>query len=900
MGILTRRNIRKAKGLYPRPPCDCREVFSCGEGLPRQAVTQPTDKRHSRPSGASSVVKGENEIRACSPDRVFVMKNRTFVEFISKIRAAWLFLHIANKKLVPMRIKSRTSGLMQTPREISHTGNPTGGAEAHPAVLPAAHEATDNPDNIFYRTIRTAMKKQLIYLLASACLLAAGCSTENKTDETGYGTLAINCTADTSIDTASAEASGTPEAPAAGAFSLTVTGETGTQKWDTLTEFEQSQTVFRMGAYTVAIAHGNPDAEGAGKPYYYAEQKIEVVPRRTVNADLTATVANSQVVIRATEQFLAYFHDARFTVTTASGNEFAFTPGSDPADEPVFVKGGTRLTVTGCVNEEPPYKEDPNPEPAGMTGYLSIGNLSMTVVYDETEIRPDDTSDETQAARTASGTRATAPDVDSFIVEILDADNAQVLEMTYAELKEQLKTPMELKVGVYRMEVRSEDTMPGADWEHPVYGATSDFTITKAQTTSPEEVVCTLQNIKVSVEYSPELADMLADTSKATVSLGDTSLDFSKTETRAAYFKPLALENTLNFAFDGTFADTGVPAKFSKQITGVKAGQWRKVSVVIGYADKGNILFSVKVDNSILQDNKFVVDGTENLGEELLEDPNAPALTWPGHDMTQPFTLTDAMFDAEGNCIEPFAFDLSSPNGIESLQVTVGSTNSQFLASMSAIQLPQTFDLCALDASSAAGIILKGFGYPVGSELKGQTAKSFNIAGQIRALYEFDGTHTFAFTMTDAKGVSSEAVLTLVVDKSSGQTGPRITWRGYDIDQQYEVQKDMVIDIDIEADKGIKSFFVTIDSETLRPLLPVINLPEKFDICDIPDELVEVLHGEFGFPINEQVKNRTSVTFSITKFVEILLEIPGEHNFVLDVTDNDNVLTHKTVKLIVH
>lgn len=354
MGILTRRNIRKAKGLYPRPPCDCREVFSCGEGLPRQAVAQPTDKRHSRPSGASSVVKGENEIRACSPDRVFVMKNRTFVEFISKIRAAWLFLHIANKKLIPMRIKSRTSGLMQTPREISHTGNPTGGAGAHSAVLPAAHEATDNPDNIFYRTIRTAMKKQLIYLLASACLLAAGCSTENKTDATGYGTLAINCTADTSIDTASAEASGTPEAPAAGAFSLTVTGETGTQKWDTLTEFEQSQTVFRMGAYTVAIAHGDPDAEGAGKPYYYAEQKIEVLPRRTVNADLTATVANSQVVIRATEQFLAYFHDARFTVTTTSGNEFAFTPGSDPADEPVFVKGGTRLTVTGTARRQSP------------------------------------------------------------------------------------------------------------------------------------------------------------------------------------------------------------------------------------------------------------------------------------------------------------------------------------------------------------------------------------------------------------------------------------------------------------------------------------------------------------------------------------------------------------------
>ena len=79
-----------------------------------------------------------------------------------------------------------------------------------------------------------------------------------------------------------------------------------------------------------------------------------MLPRRTVNADLTATVANSQVVIRATEQFLAYFHDARFTVTTASGNEFAFTPGSDPADEPVFVKGGTRLTVTGTARRQSP------------------------------------------------------------------------------------------------------------------------------------------------------------------------------------------------------------------------------------------------------------------------------------------------------------------------------------------------------------------------------------------------------------------------------------------------------------------------------------------------------------------------------------------------------------------
>lgn len=557
------------------------------------------------------------------------------------------------------------------------------------------------------------------------------------------------------------------------------------------------------------------------------------------------------------------------------------------------------FVAAGCVNEEPPYKEEPKPTPGDATGFLSVSGLSMRVVYDETDVRPDDTSDQTQSPQAVSGTRAEQPDVDGFIVEILDADNAQVFKKTYAELKQQLAEPMELPVGAYRMEVRSEESTPDVAWEHPVYGATSSFTISKAQTTQLEEVVYTLQNIKVTVDYSSELAGMLADTSKATISLGQTSQEFLKTETRAAYFKSLDIENTLDFNFDGVFADTDIPAQFSKQITGVKAGQWRKISVVINYADKGTLLFQVTVDNNIIQDNSFVKDVTENLLEELLEDPNAPTLAWPGHDMSKPFTLTDAMFDDNGNCIEPFVFDLASPNGIESLRVNIGSTSSRFMASMAAIQLPETFDLCALDASSPAGIILKGFGYPVGGELKGQQANSFNIAGQIKALYEFDGTHTFSFDMTDAKGISTAAALTLVVDKSAGQTGPAIVWRGYDIDKQYEVQKDMVIDIDVTAAAGIKSFWVTIDSEALKDLLPILSIPEKFDICDIPADLAAILHDEFGFPINEQVKNQTAVMFSITKFVEILLEIPGEHNFVLDVTDNNNVLTHKTVKLIV-
>lgn len=188
--------------------------------------------------------------------------------------------------------------------------------------------------------------------MASAALLAAGCSTENKAEGTEYGTLKVSCTADGSIDAASDDTSRMPAAPSvpqAGDFTLTVTGESGTQKWDTLAEFEQSETVFRMGAYTVSVAHGDPDAEGIDKPYYAAEKSVEVLPRRAATVEMTATIANSQTVVRA-------------TVTTASGNQFDFTPGSTPADEPVFVKSATTLKVTGTARRQSQTGTDEGPK----------------------------------------------------------------------------------------------------------------------------------------------------------------------------------------------------------------------------------------------------------------------------------------------------------------------------------------------------------------------------------------------------------------------------------------------------------------------------------------------------------------------------------------------------------
>ena len=69
--------------------------------LQLQAAVQHGRSAHSPRAGASCAEKDKKKVRTGSPDRVFVMKNRTFVEFISKIRAACLFLHIANKNSYP-------------------------------------------------------------------------------------------------------------------------------------------------------------------------------------------------------------------------------------------------------------------------------------------------------------------------------------------------------------------------------------------------------------------------------------------------------------------------------------------------------------------------------------------------------------------------------------------------------------------------------------------------------------------------------------------------------------------------------------------------------------------------------------------------------------------------------
>lgn len=201
------------------------------------------------------------------------------------------------------------------------------------------------------------MKRHLISILASAAVAVAGCNETNETNAGGgCGTIRIACRTDLSID---AEAKASPKAtrteitaPDGSEFALRITGADFDRSWESVAAFEAEENVFAAGPYKIAVEHGDPETEGPDKPYFSGSTDIDVAARRVNTAQVTAHVAKSQTFVRITEAFAKFYHDAEFTVTTGSGNEFTFRPDGTGDPERIWVKTGTTLTVSGTARSQ--------------------------------------------------------------------------------------------------------------------------------------------------------------------------------------------------------------------------------------------------------------------------------------------------------------------------------------------------------------------------------------------------------------------------------------------------------------------------------------------------------------------------------------------------------------------
>lgn len=235
--------------------------------------------------------------------------------------------------------------------------------------------------------------RKLLYLLASAAVMAGGCSEKKETPAgEGCGTIRIACEADATIDAAAAMAAvqGATRAaakPDGKDFTLRIRGENFDKSWATVAAYNAEETAYSFpeGRYTITVTYGDPEAEGADKPYYAGATEVEVAARRTSTAQITATIGNSQTLVRATESFKTYYNNAEFTVTT--GAEAVWVQ----AGKPLTLKGTARGQSQDGTSEGPLYTFTPEPLEAARPATRHIftldakkaGSATLTVTLGE-------------------------------------------------------------------------------------------------------------------------------------------------------------------------------------------------------------------------------------------------------------------------------------------------------------------------------------------------------------------------------------------------------------------------------------------------------------------------------------------------------------------------------------
>ena len=432
------------------------------------------------------------------------------------------------------------------------------------------------------------------------------------------------------------------------------------------------------------------------------------------------------------------------------------------------------LGLSSCNKDKVDYVDGSDNELENV-GYLALGGMQASILED------------TENIESSSSTRVGNVDINTFDVVITDKDGQVVASYKYGELP---KEPISLEAGVYTVTMMSE-AMSGAEWEKPVYGAVLDVSITRKQTTTIDNIVCKLRNIKVTVDYAADLKSQLDSTfTSMTVALDKNELTYGFDESRGGYFAPFAAENTHVLTFKCRYTGTTKDIVMTNEITGVRAEQWRKIIVVVQHAADGTATIGIKCD-TWTYDEEVVFDTSVSLFEEVLvDDSDLPEINFEGHDLAVPFELTDAMFDADGKFTSNFNLDITAKSAIHSIVVKASSDNPAFAAAYSEL-MPLESDICDGTVGKA---MLKQMGYP--TDAKGATSTRIKFGTQADMLRSYEGTHSVEITVTDVNGGKTTATLTV---KYGQNVAPTIVWVGYDIDKRQTFSAGMPCDLTVKA-----------------------------------------------------------------------------------------------------
>ena len=609
------------------------------------------------------------------------------------------------------------------------------------------------------------------------------------------------------------------------------------------------------------------------------------------------------------------------------------------------------LLLSGCKNEDPGFPTTPGTDDE--VGYIVTSGLSVTVADNEIistttgESSPTKSessgseatnltrSNNTQSAVDSTTTKTDPPTAeasDDYKVTILNTKTSETMNYTYADLKKEENQKIPVAPGTYKISAESPDYasyMAGdyyANWDMPVYAGSVTKNVIKATATTVNDLVCSLANIRTSVSLTPDLQSLFLPDDQATeqlpaltvtLSVGENSLVYDRAAAdgeKYGYFKAVEATNTITVELKGAYnkasgdvAPEYVPVKWTREITGCKAGQWRKISIHVTNASQGNIQFQMTVENWVY-DQKIDVDvtnlyafGEEVIPDEDLSDANSPVVTLEGHDIAQGYTINQSMYNEDlGKWTENLQATITpqSDVSLRSIKLLFASDNATLLSDLSAAGYtdytipiwPQN------DALNSYLLIQQGSTGLVKATLKD--------AGMTK-LFTYKGVHTVKFIAVDTKGRTSYTNLKITVSEGGSivTEGPTATWvndRGGQLDVPFQLDPNDLppVELKVESKTGITDFKIEISStnQEFAELISTMFSTNNLDLIN-PGSNAETL-ASLGFPTGDLVRNQTSLSFDISQFMSALAVFSGEHTFKLQVTDANGQIAKSLILIV--
>lgn len=608
------------------------------------------------------------------------------------------------------------------------------------------------------------------------------------------------------------------------------------------------------------------------------------------------------------------------------------------------------LLLSGCKNEDPGFPTTPGTDDE--VGYIVTSGLSVTVADNEIITTTTGESSPTKSAvsgseatnLTRSGNTQSAVDStitkadpstteasDDYKVTILNTKTSETMNYTYADLKKEENQKIPVAPGTYTISAESPDYasyMAGdyyANWDMPVYAGSVTKNVIKATETTVNDLVCSLANIRTSVSLTPDLQSLFLPDNQATeqlpaltvtLSVGENSLVYDRAAAdgeKYGYFKAVEATNTITVELKGAYNKASgdvepeyVPVKWTREITGCKAGQWRKISIHVTNASQGNIQFQMTVENWVY-DQKIDVDvtnlyafGEEVIPDEELSDANSPVVALVGHDITQGYTINQNMYNEDlGKWTENLQATITpqSDVSLRSIKLLFTSDNATLLNDLSAAGYTNnTVQIWPQNSALTSYLLIQ--------DESGVVKATLKDAGMTK-LFTYKGVHTVKFIAVDTKGRTSYTNLKITVSEGGSivTEGPTATWvndRGGQLDVPFQLDPNDLppVELKVESKTGITDFKIEISStnQEFAELISTMFSTNNLDLIN-PGSNAETL-ASLGFPTGDQVRNQTSLSFDISQFMSALAVFSGEHTFKLQVTDANGQIAKSLILIV--